>query len=284
MKILVVGGNGQLGRALVQRGDRHQLFARGRELDICDSSAIAEALDATAPRVVIDAAAYTAVDRAESEPALAYRVNRDGAAIVARECARRSIRLLHVSTDYVFDGSATTPYREDAPTRALGIYGDSKAAGDAAVLDAGGVVVRASWLFFERGNNFVRTMLKLARERPLLRVVVDQIGCPTYAGDLADALLALAAMPELPPILHYCGDGATSWFDFARAIVAEARRHVALVCERVEPITTAEYPTAARRPAYSVLDTSKIRSLGIAPRAWSSALHDVIPAMLEDNR
>jgi len=280
VKILVTGGRGQLGRSLVRaaaaRGDA--VVALGPDtLDVTAPAQIALALRAHQPDVVINGAAYTGVDRAEAERDRAFAINADGAGQVARACAACSVPLLHVSTDYVFDGAATRPYREDAPVSPRNAYGASKAAGERQVVDAGGVVVRTSWLFGEGGPSFVHAILRLARARPTLHVVADQHGCPTCADDLAAALLELATR-ERSGIYHACGAGPTTWHGFAAAIVDEARRHTALACERVEPITTAEYPTPARRPAYSVFDTGRLRALGIALPSWRSGLRRVIAA------
>lgn len=262
-RILVTGACGQLGRAIVERA---VVTACDRSsVDVCDPAAVARAV--RGHDVVINAAAFTNVDKAESERARAFAVNRDGARNLARACAAAGARLLHVSTDYVFDGLATTPYREDDTVSPLGAYGASKDAGDREVHARGGTVVRTSWLFGDGGPSFVHTMLRLAKERPVLRVVADQHGCPTYAGDLADALLALAKRPSLAHTYHFCGDGSTTWFGFAKAILG---------ADRVEPIATADYPTAAKRPAYSVLDTSWIRALGIVPPSWTIGLSQVV--------
>jgi len=275
VKTLVIGSRGQLGRTVARRGGA---IVGGDlpELDICDEASVARALDRDQPALVINAAAYTAVDKAESERDRAFAANRDGAGIVANACAQRRIRLLHVSTDYVFDGTATQPYREDDPLAPLGVYGESKAEGEQVVHEAGGTVVRTSWLFAEGGPSFVHTMVRLARERELLRVVADQRGCPTYAGDLADALIELGTRPKLAATYHYCNSGATTWHGFARAIVEAVRGAGPVACERVEAITTADYPTPAKRPAYSVLDTTRIRSLGIEPPHWQLGLQRVI--------
>ena len=276
MKVLVTGGRGQLGRSVAARAD---VWAPDVEqLDICDPAQVARVAGYD---LVINAAAYTAVDKAESERDRAFAINRDGAGHLARACAERGIRLLHVSTDYVLDGTGTRPYREDDPIAPLGVYGASKAEGEQAVHEAGGTVVRTSWLFAEGGPSFVHTMLRLARERPLLRVVADQRGCPTYAGDLADALLALGKLPRLARTYHYCNTGATTWHAFATAIVEEARKKTRLACERIEAITTAEYPTPAKRPAYSVLDTERIRQAGIVPPPWQAGLARVVAHALE---
>lgn len=286
MRILVTGGTGQLGRSMTTRGTArgHAVIALGHgELDICNEAQVAARLARDAPDVVINAAAYTAVDKAETERERAFAVNRDGATIIARGCAARGIRLLHVSTDYVFDGTATRPYREDDAVAPLGVYGASKLGGERAVHDAGGVVVRTSWLFSARGPSFVQTMLRLAREREVLRVVGDQSGCPTCADDLADALIGLADRRALASTYHFSGDGVTTWHGFATAIVDEARRHRPLACKRVDAITTSEYPTPAQRPAYSVLDTTLIRELGIIPPSWKVGLARVIAHELSED-
>lgn len=278
MKILVTGGRGQLGRSVAERGPvhGHAIVPVDHEVDVRDRAQIAAALAEHAPEAVINAAAYTAVDTAETQRALAFAVNAEGAANVARACAERGVPVLHVSTDYVFGGDGVRPYREDDPLAPLGVYGASKAAGERAVLELGGTVVRTSWLFATGGPSFVHTMLRLASERPVLRVVSDQHGCPTWAGDLADALLALAERRTRERLYHACGDGPTTWHGFALAIIEEARRHRTLACERIDAITTAEYPTPARRPAYSVLDTSRLRAAGITMPSWRPGLARVV--------
>lgn len=282
MKILVTGGNGQLGRSVVRRGGAagHAVVALDVDrLDIASPGAakmIARQLDATTPDLVINAAAYTAVDKAESERERAFAVNAAGAGLLAQICATHRVPLLHVSTDYVFDGTSRAPYRENDPVAPLGVYGASKAAGEAQVHAAGGTVVRTSWLFAARGPSFVQTMVRLATERPVLRIVADQHGCPTFAEDLADALIALGAIPERASTYHACNPGATTWHAFARAIVEKARQFRDLACTNIEAITTADYPTPARRPAYSVLDTSRLNALGIALPPWDAGLERVI--------
>jgi len=279
MKVLVTGGHGQLGRAVVRRGTvaGHTVASPDiGELDICSEASVAAGLASAQPDLVINAAAYTAVDKAESESERAFAINRDGAGILARACAERGTPLLHVSTDYVFDGTKTGPYTEDDPIAPTSAYGTSKAAGEAEVQRAGGTVVRTSWLFEGKGPSFVHTMLRLANERPLMKVVADQHGCPTWADDLADGLLALAAHKDRGSLYHYCNDGATTWHAFASAIIELARTHRPLAVERIEPIATADYPTPAKRPANSVLDTSRIRALGIVPPHWRTGLAQVI--------
>ena len=282
MKVLVAGGSGQLGRALQRRGrDAHVVVAPpDADFNITEPAQIERALASHSPDVVINAAAYTAVDRAETERSAAFAVNRDGAGLLANACAAARVPMLHISTDYVFDGNATRPYREDDPIAPLGAYAESKAEGEIAAREAGATIVRTSWLFEQKGPSFVHTMLRLAAERPLLRVVADQRGCPTWADDLADALLALASTPGHGDVYHYCNDGETTWHAFAEAIIAEARTHRSLKVERIEAITTAEYPLPARRPPYSVLDTSRIRALGIVPPSWTIGLATVVREVL----
>lgn len=283
MKVLVTGSNGQLGRATVRRcaAASHAVVAVDVEhLDIRDRDAVDRALAQHGPDVVINAAAYTAVDRAETERDAAFAVNATGAGNVARACEAAGIRLLHISTDYVFDGTKAVPYVETDPLVPIGVYGESKAAGEALVHAAGGTVVRTSWLFEAGGPSFVHTMLRLFQERPVLRVVSDQVGCPTWADDLADALLVLAQRPAIERTYHFCNEGVTSWHGFAVAIVEAARVHRPGACERVDAITTAEYPTPARRPAYSVLDTARIRAAGAVCPSWRRGLEVVVAEVL----
>jgi dTDP-4-dehydrorhamnose reductase len=282
MRVLVTGGGGQLGRAIARRGavQGHVMASPDIEgLDIADADAVRRAVAGTAD-VVINAAAYTAVDKAEIERERAFAINRDGAVVLAEACRTANVQLIHISTDYVFDGTSSRPYREEDQPNPVGVYGASKAAGEVGVRGFGGAVVRTSWLFEEQGPSFVHTMLRLARERSVLRVVADQHGCPTWADDLADALLELAPKVEPSGVYHYCNDGATTWHGFATEIIELAREHAAITCQRVDAITTAEYPTPAKRPAYSVLDTSKIRARGITPPSWRPGLAHVVARVL----
>ena len=283
MKVLVTGGNGQLGRGVVARGRERGDDVVALDVDTMDlrePAQIEAQLARHAPALVINAAAYTAVDKAEAARDDAYAINAAAVDHLGRACAARQTPWIHVSTDYVFDGTATQPYREDDPLAPLGVYGETKAAGEAFARAHGGSIVRTSWVFATRGPSFVQTMLRLAADRPVLRVVADQRGCPTWADDLAGALLELGALQrrgDAPATTyHYCGDGPTTWHAFASQIIAEARRYRALACERIDAITTAEYPTPARRPAYSVLDTGRIRALGIAAPSWQLGLAHVI--------
>ncbi|MFN0252028.1 MAG: dTDP-4-dehydrorhamnose reductase [Kofleriaceae bacterium] len=276
MTILVTGAGGQLGRSLQTRTGVVGLDSA--RLDIRDEEQIESAFARYTPTVVINAAAYTAVDKAESEPALAVAVNRDGASLLALACARRRVRFLHVSSDYVFDGRSLVPYRENDEVGPLGVYGASKAEGEQRVHEAGGTVVRTSWMFGEGGPSFVHTMLRIAKERSVLRVVADQHGRPTYAGDLADALVALASRPAWASTYHFSNAGVTTWHAFAVDIIAEARRLGArLSCEHIEAITSDSYPMTAKRPQYSVLDTTRIEEeQGIVPPHWEVGLRRVV--------
>ncbi|MEM1041204.1 MAG: dTDP-4-dehydrorhamnose reductase [Bacteroidota bacterium] len=292
MTVLVTGAGGQLGRELVRAGGDRVIGLTRARLDITDREAVRQAMEMHAPTVVLNAAAYTAVDRAESEPEAAFAVNRDGPAYLADACAEAGIPLLHVSTDYVFDGTKGAPYTEDDKANPLGIYGQSKWAGEEAVrarLDRH-VVLRTSWVFSAHGHNFVKTVLRLSRERDALRIVADQHGTPTAAADLARAALQiaerLATDPDAPHgTFHFAGMPATTWHGLAEAVVEEARRHGSVRAERAEPIPTSAYPTPARRPADARLDTSCLTDVwGIAPPSWRDALREVVAACMEPAR
>jgi len=286
MTILVSGAGGQLGRELVRRAGRRDLVGLDRaQWDVADPQATEEALDRHRPVVVINAAAHTAVDQAESEPQRAFAVNRDGVAQLARACAARGIPLLHLSTCYVFDGQKRSPYTEDDPPAPLNVYGRSKWEGEQALRAAlpRHVTLRVSWVFGAHGDNFVGAMLRRARAGAPLRVVADQVGTPTHAGAIARALLALAGRIEAGEELawgtcHYPGGPAVSWHAFAQAILAEAHRLGLLdAAPEVAAITSAEYPAPARRPAYSVLDgTRAYRRLGLPAADWRAGLEEVL--------
>jgi len=259
------------------------------EIDITSPESVRSRIEEVKPGLVINCAAYTAVDKAETETGAAYAVNRDGPANLARACAVNGIPLIHFSTDYVFDGRDSRPYLEDDPPNPLGEYGRSKLAGERAVAAnmSECIIVRTAWLYGVHGNNFVKTILRLAGEREELRVVSDQRGCPTWARDLADAVARFAALivsdrAEVPwGIYHFCGGGAATRFEFAAAIVEEARKYRRLKVERIVPIATSEYPTAAVRPADTVLDCGKVfRCLGIAPPPWRKSLGQMIASLL----
>jgi dTDP-4-dehydrorhamnose reductase len=279
VRLLVTGRTGQVARALFEAGALagHSVVVAGRpELDLCDRSTIDAAIAREAPDIVVNAAAYTQVDRAETDEAAAFAVNADGAGCVAQACAAHGVPIIQLSTDYVFDGSKDGPYREDDAVAPINAYGRSKLAGEQAVAAAGPrhLIVRTSWVYSPWGSNFVRTMLRLARSRPSIDVVDDQRGCPTSALDLAEALLALARRAVTQPgdmpwgIVHAAGHGETTWHDFARTIVERAPAH-GLPAAQIVPIPTSSYPTPARRPANSRLDCSLLRErFGAALPYW----------------
>jgi dTDP-4-dehydrorhamnose reductase len=286
MKVLVIGHQGLLARELLPcfAVPGCTVVSRGRpEVDLMQTTSIRQVLADIEPDIIINAAAYTAVDQAEAEPEVAFAVNRDGAAHLATACWKVGIPLLHVSTDYVFDGSASRPYREDDLAAPLGMYGRSKWEGEEAVRGCHKehVIVRTAWLYGRHGNNFVKTMLHLARERDVLQVVDDQYGCPTWSRGLAEALVAMCQRivqgSDLVPwgTYHFCGAGQTTWCGFAQAIIEEARAFEPLRVQEVVPIPTTAYPTPAKRPAYAVLDCTKAQAVfGITPRPWRESLHD----------
>lgn len=289
MRLLLLGGNGQVGRELLRSlPPLGEVVVATRDGVDADEAADFDAPDALAtlvarlaPDVVVNAAAYTAVDRAETDADAALRANAEAPAALARACARRDALLLHYSTDYVFDGSGTRPYREDDATAPLGAYGASKLAGEQAIRDTGArhAILRTAWVYASHGRNFLLTMLRLGAERDQLRVVADQIGAPTPAGWIADATADLLRHGVAASgTWHLTAGGETSWHGFARAIFEEA--HAAGLLARmpqVEAIATADYPTPARRPAYSVLDTTKLRrDFGIEPPQWREGLRRVI--------
>jgi dTDP-4-dehydrorhamnose reductase len=288
MKILVTGAKGQLGWELMQRSANSPFTVTGvdlPEVDLCEDAQVAQAFKAARPELVINAAAYTNVDGAESAPEICYQVNEAVPRRLAMACRRAGIPLIHISTDFVFHAAGSTPWRESDPVSPKGVYAASKAAGETAVkaeLDQH-LIVRTAWLYGIRGKNFVKTMLTLARNREEIGVVADQEGCPTFAGDLAQTLLAMAARLNSGGGLawgtyHYCGGGSTTWHGLAEAAIALARQRKQLTfkLERLKALTTAEYPTPAVRPAYSVLDCSKIKkALAIDIPAWESVLEAV---------
>ncbi len=259
-------------------------------VDITDSASLGPVFSKSAPpRLVINCAAYTAVDKAESETEEAFAVNRDGPANLAHECRRAGVPLIHISTDYVFDGKARQPYRETDPASPIGAYGKSKWEGEEAVRSrlSEHVIVRTAWLYGARGNNFVKTILRLAREREELSIVDDQFGCPTWTRDLAGSIVRIAGriLAEREGIswgtYHFCGRGVTNWYGFARAIVEKARQWEHLKVIELKPIPTTSYPTPAERPAWSVLDCTKIeKEFGISILPWEESL----ACMLEELR
>ncbi|MBC7768801.1 MAG: dTDP-4-dehydrorhamnose reductase [Phycisphaerales bacterium] len=272
MNLLVIGRGGQVARALARRGDAANV---GRpEFDLQRPEELAAEIARRRPSVVINAAAYTGVDKAEDEPDLAMAINGDAVGAIARASADVGAALLQVSTDYVFAGDKDAPYREDDPTGPTGQYGASKLRGEQLALAANtrAIVLRTSWVFDARGANFVRTMLRLAKTRDVISVVADQHGCPTFADDLADAALAIAASPKHAGVYHCAGAGETTWARFAEEIFAQSRARGGPAAE-VKPITSAEFPTRAKRPGNSRLDCDKLaREYGVVMRPWREAL------------
>ncbi len=277
MRVVVVGRSGQLATELVRLAapSRVTLEAFGRDrFDQSNIAEIAANLGALRPDAVINAAGFTAVDAAETQADAAFALNRDGPAALARACADLGAPLVHLSTDYVFDGAKDGPYVEGDSKAPLNIYGRSKSEGEDAVLASGAraVVLRTSWVFASHGANFVRTMLRLSETRDEISVVADQRGRPTWARDLAQCCLGLAIRARdgderVLGLLHFAGADDATWADFAEAIFAGAGK-----ATRVKRISTADYPTPARRPLNSRLDTAKIRALGFEPRSWRDAL------------
>lgn len=280
---LVTGAGGQLGRDVVdllQRSGERVVVADRSALDIADADAVRAAFARWQPAVVVNCAAYTAVDDAETEEDTARRVNATGAGLLAGACRDSDARLVHISTDYVFAGDATEPYDEAAPVAPRTAYGRTKAEGERAVLDSGAdaYVVRTAWLYGADGPNFVRTMARLARERETLTVVADQQGCPTWTRDLARGVIALGASDAGPGIWHCVNEGAVSWYGFAQAIFSE----LGLDPARVQPTTSAAFARPAPRPAWSVLSTAKWRAAELPPLPhWSDALHEAVSTVGE---
>jgi dTDP-4-dehydrorhamnose reductase len=288
MKTLVVGSGGQVGRELMRA-----VWPAGWEiaglphaaLDVADGAAVQKAISASGAALVVNGAAYTAVDRAESEPERAAAVNRDGAAHLAEACAATRSTLIHLSTDYVFDGTKRTPYAEDDPVAPLGAYGAGKAEGEAAIRARleHHLILRTAWVFGAHGPNFVKTMLRLGATRDEVAVVADQRGCPTPAADIAAVIAQLAPHllqdPASRGTLHYVGSGETTWHGFAEAIFDLAAPRLGRR-PRVRAISTAEYPTAAKRPAYSVLSCARLTAcFGIESKPW----RDGLAAMLAEH-
>lgn len=297
-KILLTGGSGQVGWSLKSLlpafGD---VYAPERsELDLTSAESIRNAIRVHRPRWIVNPAAYTAVDKAETEPELAYAVNRDAVEVMAEEAKGIGAAVIHYSTDYVFDGASDTPYVEDDPTHPLGVYGRSKLEGEQALAASGApyLIFRTSWVYGSRGKNFLLTILKLARERDELRIVSDQHGAPTSCGDLArmttQVMQELQAgaqahgnpiaeiIAPLSGVYHACNSGDTTWYGFAVEAVRQARsKQVAANYASLLPITTAEYPTPARRPQSSRLNCEKLsRVFSAKMRPWPSALADVL--------
>ena len=292
MRLLVTGTQGQVVTALRERGPAlgADIVALGRpDLDLADPDGVARALDSVACDAIVNAAAYTAVDKAESEEDLATRINGAGAGAVAAVAARRALPLIHLSTDYVFDGAGDRPYREDDPVGPVGAYGRSKLAGEKAVLiaDPRATILRTAWVYAPFGANFVRTMLRLGETRAEVSVVADQLGAPTSALDIADAVVAVVRRrldapndAALSGVFRLTGSGEATWADFAEEIFAEATRHGRSPVA-VRRISTVEYPTPAKRPANSRLALDKLaRVYGVRPPDWRVSIRACVARLL----
>ena len=289
-RILVTGGSGQLATALHAAGGAQMTVVGRPSFDFDHPASIGHCFERTRPALVINCAAWTAVDLAETHPDAAWRANQAGPASLALLCAAADIPLIHVSTDYVFDGAKGMPYREDDPTSPTGVYGESKLAGEQAVLAAcpKATVLRTSWVYAATGKNFVRTMLALSATHNRLRVVADQRGCPTNARDLAAAIMAVANQvlsgwqPAYGGVFHAAGAGDTTWWGLAEAVFAEVGRHGGRVPE-VAAISTADYPTPARRPADSRLDCGKLHDVfGVRLPRWEPSLALTVAEIVHD--
>lgn len=281
-RVLVFGRTGQVARALSSVAGPSWVFAGRDSADLTKPDDLMACLDDGPWDAVINAAAYTAVDLAESQPELAYAVNSDAPGIMARHCASMNVPFIHLSTDYVFDGKKTTAYLEDDPVNPLGVYGESKAQGEQAVLDAGGrpVILRTSWVYAPQGRNFVLTMLRLGQERENISVVGDQTGAPTFVGDIAAAIARLVPLvrhQEMEAgVFHMTSAGETTWFGLAQEIFRTAKLH-GIKTPNLNSITTAQYPTAAQRPSNSRLDCTKLReAYGISLPHWQIGLQSCL--------
>ena len=291
--ILLIGGAGQLGQELQKTlAPLAQLRVCDRSsLDLTQTDAIRELVADIQPDLIVNAAAYTAVDKAEAEPELAQRINATAPGILAQSAQQLGATLIHISTDYVFDGKQNSPYLESAPTNPLSVYGQSKLAGEQAVQKECDryLILRTAWVYGVQGKgNFVKTMLRLGAEREEIRVVTDQVGSPTWTNDIAQAIADLITQSnwDLNGIYNYTSSGVASWYDFAVAIFEEAQQlGFPLKVKRVVPITTAEYPTPAHRPAYSVLSSTKTSEvLGTYPPHWRQGLRLMLKELYSLNR
>lgn len=291
MKIIIIGSKGQLGRELVSQSKNLGFEILGvdlPQLDITNIVQVENTITNFQPSLAINAAAYTAVDKAETEQRLAMAVNSDGPKNLAVVCAKSDIPLIHISSDYVFDGQKGAPYIEHDPVSPLGVYGKSKADGEKKIrLNIKKcVIVRTSWLYGAHGHNFVKTMLTLGKEKETIPVVIDQLGSPTCAADLAETVLTIAALiPKRTEIdwgtYHYCGQGVTSWHEFAETIFEIARPYGSIITTKVAPITTDQYPTIAKRPPFSALDCGLIKKrFKISPKPWQKSLKITIDHIL----
>jgi len=294
LNILVTGADGQLGRELLEVGRQSPLIAIGTDLpvlDITDDNQVADAVARHKPALLVNAAAYTDVDKAESEPRPAFKVNRDGPVNLARICADQGLGLIHISTDYVFDGQKRTPYLETDPISPAGVYAQSKAEGEHGIRThlAEHIILRTSWMYGAYGRNFVKTMLRLGREKRVVRVVNDQFGSPTSAREVAQAIFTIISHFQKKARIdwgtyHFCGGGITSWYGFAVKIFDLAQAQHRYAGPLVEPVASDHYPTPVKRPAYSALDCTRIKkNFGITQRPWQGSLESTLNRILADD-
>ena len=291
MNIILIGSRGQLGRELVKQSKHSDFKVLAVDLpqfNITDPAQIKKTFTNFQPDLAINAAAYTNVDRAETESDIAFAVNQDGPAYLARVCAKADIPLIHVSTDFVFDGKKKTLYVESDQVNPLSVYGKSKAAGENEVRSfiEKHIIIRTSWLYSVHGHNFVKTMLQLGNEKKSIQVVSDQSGSPTSATDLAETILTVAARIQNSSSIdwgtyHYCSRGVTTWHGFAETIFDLAGRYGSTEKPEIEPVTTGEYPAKAKRPIFSALDCTRIKEcFGVNPKPWQESLQVTIESLL----
>lgn len=287
-KLLITGGHGQLAQAFANHdlAKEYQLILCGRdELDISQSAAIEAAITKHLPDIIINAAAYTAVDKAEDEVSIADRINHIGAGLIALACEKNQIKLIHLSSDYVFDGTNNGNYLEDDEINPINIYGKSKWQGEEAIRNscANHLILRVSGVFSEYGHNFLKTILQLARERTSLRVVSDQITCPTYAGDVAGAILTICKSPTHKGTYHYSSKKSVSWSDFAQLIIDKVQEYENLSVKKITPVTSVEYASPAKRPPCVILDCDKIKmTFDIHQPSWHEAINRIIPILTQE--
>ena len=281
--ILITGANGQLGNEMrvlsAENQEYNYFFTDVAELDICDAKAILDFVKANDINVIVNCAAYTAVDNAEDNVELCTKLNADAVGYLAEAAEANGAEFIQISTDYVFDGTAHIPYQETEPTCPNSVYGNTKLAGEqnALSLCSRSMVIRTAWLYSTFGNNFVKTMIRLGKERDSLGVIFDQIGTPTYARDLARAIFAAIRQGVVPGVYHFSNEGVCSWYDFTKAI----HRLAGITTCHVKPLHTSEYPTKAKRPHYSVLDKTKIKdTYGIEVPYWEDSLGNCISQMI----
>lgn len=292
MRILVLGSKGQLGSCLkdnLESSDHEVIYSSREQIDIIDFKETKRKILDILPDLIINATAYTAVDKAEEDQTVADLVNHLAVKNIAEICHYQNIWLIHVSTDYVFDGNSKFPYKEEDNTNPKGVYGQTKLKGELAIQSSQCkyIILRTAWVFSEYGNNFFKTMLRLGVERNELSVVGDQIGCPTYAQDIAKSIVKLISQLHSfnkSGIYHFCGNQSCSWFDFANAIFEQAKINNLKIPRKINSIKTSSYPTPAERPKFSVLDCSKIENdFGIRTSNWNKGIKQVLNKLLLEN-